>query len=147
MSRSGSDNDGSGRRVLVDTGPLVALRNKRDQHRARVHKLARQLPGRLFTCWPALTEAVYLLREHPQEISVLLGGFAAGNLSLLKLDDCDVPAIAAIMSKYTDQGFSLADASLMHLAEREEIDEIFTVDQKDFSVFRKTSGDCLTIIA
>jgi len=103
---------GSEKRTLVDTGPLVALRNKRDQHRNRVHELARQLPGRLFTCWPVLTEAVYLLREHPQEIDVLLSGFMAGNLSLLRLEDRDVPAIAAIMSKYADQSFSLADASL-----------------------------------
>jgi len=135
------------RRVLVDTGPLVAMRNKRDQHRNRVHQLSATVPEKLFTCWPVLTETAYLLRKHPEEIAILLDGFRAGILVLLALDENDVTSIARIIAKYTDQSVSLADASLMHLAEREEISEVFTVDAKDFSIFRTTSGQSLTVIS
>ncbi len=134
------------RRVLVDTGPLVAMRNKRDQHRDRVHELAATVPGQLFTFWPVLTEAAYLLREHPEEIAILLDGFRSGILGLFTLGENDVSSIARIIAKYADQSLSLADASLMHLAEREGISEVFTVDAKDFSVFRTTSGESLTVI-
>lgn len=132
--------------VLVDTGPLVALRNSRDQHRERVEQLAQGLPEQLLTCWPVLTEAAYLLREHPREVQVLLDSARTGLLSILSLTAMDAAPIARIMDKYADHSFSLADASLMHLAEREGIKEIFTLDEKDFSQFRSSLGTSLTLI-
>jgi predicted nucleic acid-binding protein len=135
------------RRVLVDTGPLVALRNARDQHRARIQELARELPQQLYTCWPVLTEATYLLREHPEEVQVLLEGVRQGVLVLLPLTAVDAAPVAAILKKYADQSFSLADAALMHLAEREDITEVLTVDPHDFSVFRTAKGSSLKVIA
>lgn len=135
------------RRVLVDTGPLVAMRNTSDQHRDHVHHLARLVPEKLFTCWPVLTEAAYLLRSHPKEIQILLDNAGSGVLSLLALTDQDAAPIARILKKYADQSLSLADASLMHLAEREGIEEVFTIDEKDFSVFRTRAGRSLSIIA
>ncbi len=132
--------------VLVDTGPLVAMRNTRDQHRDRVEELAQGLPEQLMTCWPVLTEAAYLLRDHPQEVQVLLDSVRKGLLILLPLTAADAALIALILDKYADHSFSLADASLMHLAEREGIEEIFTLDEKDFGLFRSSRGTRLTLI-
>jgi predicted nucleic acid-binding protein len=134
------------RAVLVDTGPLVALRNKRDQHRERVESLAAKLPEQLITCWPVLTEAAHLLRQHPQEVEVLLKAVHSDVLRLAQLTSADVPAISAIMKKYADHAVSLADASLMYLAERDGIDEVFTLDAKDLSLFRKSDGRPLQLI-
>ncbi len=135
------------RRVLVDTGPLVALRNVRDQHRDRIQELARVLPQQLYTCWPVLTEATYLLREHPEEVQVLLEGVRQGVLVLLPLTAVDASPVAAILKKYADQSFSLAEAALMHLAEREDITEVVAVDPHDFSIFRTAKGSSLKVIA
>jgi hypothetical protein len=40
------------------------------------------------------------------------------------------------MRKYADRPMDLADAALIRVAEREGIRKIFTVDRKDFSVYR-----------
>jgi predicted nucleic acid-binding protein len=52
------------------------------------------------------------------------------------LTAADMPGIAAILAKYRDPGLQLADASLVHLANREGIETMFTLDRRDFSVLR-----------
>ena len=42
------------------------------------------------------------------------------------------------MSRYADRPMDFADATLVHLAARESIETILTVDQTDFSVYRIT---------
>jgi predicted nucleic acid-binding protein len=46
----------------------------------------------------------------------------------------------------SDLGIQLADASLVHLANREGIDTIFTLDRRDFSVMRKAGGRKLRLL-
>lgn len=135
-------------KVLVDAGPLVAMRNEREAVHRRCVELLKTLPAPLYTCWPVLTEAVYLLQEsgYRNQARELLASTTTGFLGILPLDYGDVPGVNAILEKYDDQRFQLADAALMHLAEREGIGQIFTLDRRDFSVFRLASGRVLTIV-
>lgn len=121
-------------RVLVDTGPLVAMRSVRDQHHRRVMELVPSLPAVLYTTWPVVTEAVYLLRDRPDEVRAILNGLG-GIFQLVPQTDDAGPQIAAVIDRYADQGFSLADASLMVASAGGEFDAVFTVDRKDFSVW------------
>ncbi len=60
-------------KVLVDTGPLIALFNANERQHEACSKLADNLPvGKAYTCWPVLTEAAYLLRKHPKQQRELL---------------------------------------------------------------------------
>jgi predicted nucleic acid-binding protein len=61
---------------------------------------------------------------------------ARGALQFLPLDLTDVPRMRDLMSKYADRPMDLADAALVRVAEREGIRQIFTVDRKDFGVYR-----------
>ena len=133
-------------RALVDTGPLVALLNGADPHHDRCVETFRKLSPPLWTCWPVLTEAAYLLETRPVVARRLLGEVDGGFLRLLPLDADDVRPIQTILRRYEDQRFQLADAALMHLSEREGIDRVFTLDRKDFTVFRKTSGQPLVLL-
>jgi len=127
-------------RVLVDTGPLVAILSRADEHHAACVKALHQLPAPLLCCWPVITEAAWLLRSHPRAVQQLLrscfsekpGGF----LEILSLSGADASAIAAVMKHYEDIRPQLADAALVYLAEREGIDTIFTLDRRDFRVYR-----------
>jgi predicted nucleic acid-binding protein len=134
------------RRVLADIGPLVAILSRRDQyHRACVEAL-REMPGPLFTCWPVITEAAWLLRRDPTAVAQLLHSLDTGFLELLPLTTADAKDIAAILKKYRDIRIQLADAALVHLAARDGVDTIFTLDQRDFSVYRLPRGKAFRIL-
>lgn len=124
------------RRVLVDTGPLVAILSRADEHHLTCVKALRQLPGPLFSCWPVITEAVWLLRVYPRAVQQLLRSIGGGFVELLALTSLEAKAIAEVMKKYEDLRPQLADAALVYLADRHGIDTIFTLDQRDFSVYR-----------
>jgi predicted nucleic acid-binding protein len=124
------------KRVLVDTGPLVAILSKADEHHERCVEALQSLPGPLFSCWPVITEAAWLLRKHSRAVQQLLGSIHSGFLELLPLGSLEAKGIADIMKKYESIRPQLADAALVYLAGRDGIDTIFTLDRRDFSVFR-----------
>jgi predicted nucleic acid-binding protein len=134
-------------RVLVDTGPLVALRMEDEASHAQCLEALKRLPTPLLTCWPVLTEAAYLLRAYPEQLLELLDSANGGLLEILALTAGDVPPINGISRQYADQGFQLADAALMHLANREAVEHIFTLDIRDFTVFRPPAGKKLSIVS
>jgi len=55
---------------------------------------------------------------------------------MFPLSSLEARPIADLLKKYESMGPQLADASLVHLADRESIDTIFTLDRRDFSVYR-----------
>lgn len=121
--------------TLVDAGPLIALLDRSDPHHGACVAAARRLTAPLLTVWPVVTEAVYLLGAWAAQRE-LLGSLADGTLRLLALGADDVPRIRQLMEKYRDLPMDLADASLVRVAERERIARVFTIDRRDFSLYR-----------
>jgi uncharacterized protein len=134
------------RRVLLDTGPLVALLAQNDAHHRRCVETLADLSPPLFTCWPVLTEAAWLLRRYPSPADRLNDAHAAGLFDILPLIAADLPAIAAVMRRYEDAGLQFADAALAHLAERENIRTVFTTDRRDFSIIRLKRNRTLKLL-
>lgn len=134
------------RRVLVDTGPLVAILSSADQYHEICVNVLRTLPAPLFSCWPVMTEAAWLLRAHPGAVQRLLKGLEDGFLALLPLGSTDVKAISDVSRKYEEIHPQLADAALVHLAAREGIDTIFTLDRRDFAVYRTARRRAFQIV-
>lgn len=135
-------------RVLVDAGPLVALLNDRDSEHQRCVEALKTLRTPLLTSWPVMAETVYLLQRAglPHVARGLLKQATGETLLLLQLDGSDIPSINAILAKYEDQRFQLADACLMHLANREGIDTVFTLDRKDFEVYKPQTFAALRLL-
>jgi uncharacterized protein len=128
------------RRVLVDTGPIVAILSRRDQYHKTCVEALRDMPGPLFTCWPVITEAAWLLRLDANAIQQLLSSIDLGLFEMLTLTTADAKPISAIMKKSRDIRIQVADAALVHLATRDGMDTVFTLDQRDFSVYRLPRG-------
>jgi predicted nucleic acid-binding protein len=132
--------------VLVDTGPLVAILSERDEHHERCVEDSKHLRGPLLTSWPVITEAVYLLRDRPASVEKLLSWVCTSKIQLIQLGIVDILGMVQIMVRYADQNFDLADLSLMWLAQLEEIDTVFTIDYRHFSIFRSEQGQSLRIL-
>ena len=122
--------------VLVDTGPLVALRRWSDMHHEVRVTESQSLPSPFLTSWPVITDAAWLLRETSGGVDTLLNQIEHGLLKPLELDSAAVPWMRTFLDKYCDLEAQLADASICYLAEREAIELIFTLDRRDFSVYR-----------
>jgi predicted nucleic acid-binding protein len=132
-----------GRRFLLDTGPIVALYDRNDQFHAQCLELSKSLSGEALTCWPVVTEAIYLLRNSAESIHHLLTRIADRELGILSIDADDAIAVRDIRAKYA---VDFADACLMHLSDRENLDEVFTLDYRHFPVYRRATGGALRII-
>jgi uncharacterized protein len=48
----------------------------------------------------------------------------------------DLPRIRELLRKYADHPMDLVDAALFRIAEREGIRKIFSVDKRDFAVYK-----------
>lgn len=122
--------------VLVDTGPLVALIDTNDKHHERCREASRSIPAPLGTVWPVITEAMYLLSFSWQAQDILWDTIQHGRLHLLPLGLEDVARMRQLMQKYRDLPMDLADAALVAAAEREHVSVIFTLDRRDFALYR-----------
>jgi uncharacterized protein len=134
------------RRVLIDTGPLVAIGREDDEFHDACVEQAKQIVAPMLTCWPVITEAAWPLRSHSRALPELLGQFGKGTFAFCELGAADMPAIAVILKRYDSIGLQLADACIVHLAERENIDTIFTLDRRDFGAVRVRGKQRLNLI-
>jgi predicted nucleic acid-binding protein len=123
-------------RVLIDAGPLVAILSERDERHRLCLRTLEGLPATPLSCWPVITEAAWLLRAFPSAVSLLLRRVSEGIPAMLPLSSLEARPIGELLEKYESMRPQLADAALVHLANRESIDTIFTLDRRDFSVYR-----------
>lgn len=79
-------------------------------------------------------------------MAILLESDHGRPFELVGQGEADLPGIAAILAKYEGLRIQLADASLLHLANREGIETMFTLDRRDFSVVRLAHGKKLRLI-
>ena len=132
--------------VLVDAGPLVAILSVRDQFHRACTEAARTIRGPFLTAWPVIAEAAHLLKGRGDCVERLLELVRAERLRLLQVDSQDAAGISTILTRYSDQKFDLADATLMYSADRESVDTVFTVDHRHFSIYRTSRGQSLTVV-
>jgi predicted nucleic acid-binding protein len=107
-----------------------------DQYHEQCVSTLKGLQEPLATVWPPLTEAMYLLNDLPAAQEALWEMLVRKALQLLPLGLVDLPRIRELRRKYADRPMDLADAALIRIAEREGVRKIFTVDKRDFAVYR-----------
>jgi uncharacterized protein len=86
------------------------------------------------------------LRKDARAIQALLNSLDSGFMETVALTSADARPIAALMQKYRDIEMQLADAALVHIAARDTLDTIFTLDRRDFSVYRLPRGRAFRIL-
>lgn len=122
--------------ALIDTGAILALLDRSD----RWHKICvgafQQLRLPLATSEAVLTELFHLVGDRPHEMEASWRLVRSGAIMLAPIENAELPDIHALMTRYADRPMDFADATLVHLAKREGLSTIFTVDQADFDTYR-----------
>lgn len=121
--------------VLVDTGPLVALANRRDHWHERCVRFLDGFQGELLTTWPVLTEFSHLA-DSAQALVQLQNWIARGGLRIHALGQEEFKTVVDWMQRYADRPMDLADASLVQAACATGIQHVWTIDRADFETYR-----------
>lgn len=122
-------------RIVVDSGPLVALFTPEDRHHAQAMQFVQTARAVLTSNWAVVTEVTHLLSFHLHAQLNFLTWIQRGGMELIDSNIDDLTRIVELMRNYADLPMDFADASLVALCERLEVRDIASVD-RDFGVYR-----------
>jgi predicted nucleic acid-binding protein len=130
---------------LLDTGPLVAFINRRDQfHRwARVEWEQTEPP--LLTCEAVITEAYFLLRNVYSGQNAVISLVSRGVIQIPFHLNEEVSLIRELLIRYQSVPMSLADACLVRMTERYHESFVLALDS-DFEIYRKNRNQMIFVI-
>jgi len=122
--------------ILLDTGPIVALFDASDDYHKICVDLLQSVNEPLITTWPVLTEAFYLLGFSWKAQDNLWEFIMRGGIEIFSLDDKQQLRCRQLMEKYSDLPMDFADGTLVVLAESNKIKKVFTLDHRDFQIYK-----------
>jgi uncharacterized protein len=135
-----------GASALIDTGAILSIVDAREHlHHACVEAL-QMVRFPLLTSEAVLTEAFHLVGRSPNTIEKLWPFVRSGVLTLGAIGEDNFGALHAMMAQYADRPMDFADATLVHLATRERISTILTIDYDDFETYRLPNRKRFTIL-
>lgn len=121
--------------LLVDTGPLVALADRRDHAHGRCTEFLKGFRGRLLTTWAVLTEFSHLAPSIAATLP-LYRWVEQGGLDILPLARDELVTAIDWIERYADRPMDLADASLVVAALKTGASTVWTLDRADFETYR-----------
>lgn len=133
------------KRVVIDTGPVVAFLNKSDQYHDWAVTQFSQLQPPFLTCESVVSEVCFLLRyiENGQQnvLKLLERELIQTPFKL----ESEISIIMRLIKKYKNIPMSLADACLVRMSEQITNSIICTLDS-DFKVYRKEKRKIIPLI-
>jgi predicted nucleic acid-binding protein len=133
-------------RVIIDSGPLVALFDRRFAHHAWTVEQFGQMDGQAFTCEAVLTETVFLMRRDGLNPDWLFESIRRGAVRCDFNLASEIEAIHALFRRYADRPISVADASIVRMSELQPDSVVFTFD-RDFLIYRRNGRQRIPLIA
>ncbi len=131
---------------VIDTGAILALVDRDDDwHEACLDAYNHnRLPW--LTTEAVLTEAFYLVRRNLRDDRGVWTLLRSGAIRMSAVTDSELPQIEALMAQYADRPMDFADATLVHLASRESLSTVLTIDQDDFETYRLPGRKKFTVL-
>lgn len=134
------------RDVLLDTGPLVAVLDARDQWHVRCAAAWPALIARCITSEAVVTEACHLTGRGGGPASAPLDFLLMAEIPILSLETGGHRRAASLMRQYATVPMDFADASLVALGEALSIETVFSTDRRGFSTYRPPRAERFTLI-
>ena len=131
--------------VITDTGPLVALLNRRERQHAWAREQWSRIEAPAITCEAVISEGCFLLQGVDGGINALMQ-LVERRVVRIAFDLADeLPAIAKLMKRYKNVPMSLADACLVRMAEQFPASTVLTLDS-DFRIYRKSGREVIPTV-
>ncbi len=93
-----------------------------------------------------LTETFHLTYRNLRDVQGVWTLLRSGAIRMVSIEHDELPDIRALMDEYDDRPMDFADATLVHLAARESLSTILTVDHDDFETYRIGGRKRFTIL-
>ncbi len=122
--------------MLIDTGPIIAIFDKDDDYHQSCIEILKKIREPLITTWPVLTEAFYLLNFSWRVQDDLWEFIQRGGVQIEPFRESLYSRGRELMKKYHDLPMDLADATLVATGEELSITTVFTLDHKDFRLYK-----------
>ncbi|MBW1690701.1 MAG: PIN domain nuclease [Deltaproteobacteria bacterium] len=132
--------------IFLDTGPIVAFFDASDDYHRRCVEILKGIKEPMITSWPVLTEAFYLLGFSWKAQDNLWEFLQRGGVEVLHLSVKMKTRCRELMGKYRDLPMDLADATAVALAESQRISKVFTLDHRDFKIYKPAHLKCFTLL-
>ncbi|PCJ50489.1 MAG: pilus assembly protein [Gammaproteobacteria bacterium] len=126
------------KKILIDSGPIIALFNKDDKYHLASVAFIKKNKHELVTTLATITEVTHLLDFSRVAQSNFLEWLRLGAVNIVNITIHDIERIKSLMDKYSDLPMDFADACLVYLGEKLDIDEVATID-RDFDIYRKSN--------
>jgi uncharacterized protein len=121
---------------LIDTGGILAMLDRNDRWHGACVAAFEKLRLPLLTSEAVLTEVFHLTGDNRRETGAVWKFVRSGAITVGSIADADLPALNVLMARYGDRPMDFADATLVHLAQRESLAVILTIDHNDFETYR-----------
>ncbi len=131
--------------TLLDTGPLVAAIDRRDQYHGWAIEQFKRLPLPFLTCEAVCTEAAYLLRRIGVKPAALFSLISSGGVVIRYDLEAEAEQLADLLTRYDNIPMDLADACLVRMAEQHANSTVLTLDS-DFQIYRKHRREVISVI-
>jgi len=132
--------------ALIDSGAILAVVEADDYWHSACLEALQSVRIPLFTTEAILTELFHLIGESAHNIGKAWNFVRSGAVTVRPVDDSDLPTLQALMVQYRDRPMDFADATLVHLAARESLSLILTIDHDDFETYRIGGRKKFTIL-
>lgn len=132
-------------RILIDTGPMVAVLIAKDRHHQWAREQFSLLPPPLFTCEAVLSEAQFLVHNFGGDLVAVLDMIAKGVLNLAFDVEAELDRLSKLQRTYRNVPMSLADACLVRMAELHSRCRVFTTDS-DFHIYRRHGRQMIPVL-
>jgi len=131
--------------VLVDTGALVAMIDRRERFHGWATEQLRTLRAPLLTCEAVLAETCFLLAGHPAGPAAVRAGLKSNALRVDLALASEWESVFSLMERYADQPMSFADGCLVRMSERHADSTVFTLD-RHFHAYRRNRRQRIPLI-
>jgi predicted nucleic acid-binding protein len=133
------------KRLIVDTGPIVALLSSSDAHHPWTRTVLDRVEPPLLTCEAVVSEACFLLRRIHGGSDAVLDLVQRGVISVCFSLATEIGAVRKLMTKYREVPMSLADACLVRMTELDDQAAVLTLES-DFANYRRNRRQVIPTI-